>query len=80
MSSFLIRVFLHRNVSVGNITMQAGAEGFLMDLKFARIRRSSIDITRTLAVLPVRTDGGGMSAPTVTSHTIFGPDVMRGAE
>ena len=32
-----------------------------------------------IVVLPVRTPGGGMTAPTVRSHTIFGPDVMRGA-
>ena len=66
---------LHRDISAGNIMLpaatppEAGAEGFLMDLEFARIKRSSLDTTRTLAVLPVRAHGGG----------IFGPDVMRGA-
>ena len=72
-------------MSAGNIMLpaatppEAGAEGFLMDLEFARIKHSSLDTTRTIAVLPVRTPGGGMTAPTVRSHTIFGPDVMRGA-
>jgi hypothetical protein len=76
---------LHRDVSAGNIMLPAetppdpGAEGFLMDLEFARVKRSSLDTTRTITVLPVRTPGGGMTAPTVRSHTIFGPDVMRGA-
>jgi Fungal protein kinase len=76
---------LHRDVSAGNIMLaastppEAGAEGFLMDLEFARIKRSSLDTTRTIAVLPVRAPGGGMTAPTIRSHTIFGPDVMRGA-
>ena len=76
---------LHRDVSAGNIMLpaetppEAGAEGFLMDLEFARVKRSSLDTTRTITVLPVRTPGGGMTASTVRSHTIFGPDVMRGA-
>ena len=76
---------LHRDVSAGNIMLpaetppEAGAEGFLMDLEFARVKRSSFDTTRTITVLPVRTPGGGMTASTVRSHTIFGPDVMRGA-
>ena len=66
---------LHRDISAGNIMLpaatppEAGAEGFLMDLEFAHIKRSSLDTTRTLAVLPVPAHGGG----------IFGPDVMRGA-
>jgi hypothetical protein len=76
---------LHRDISAGNIMLpaetppEAGAEGFLMDLEFARIKRSSLDTTRTITVPPVRKPGGGMTAPTVRSHTIFGPDVMRGA-
>jgi hypothetical protein len=75
---------LHRDVSAGNIMLpaetppEAGAEGFLMDLEFARIKRSSLG-TRTFTVLPVRTPSGDITAPTIRSHTIFGPDVMRGA-
>ena len=57
---------------------EAGAEGFSIDFEFARIKRSSLDITRKIAVLPVRTPGDGMTAPAVRSHTIFRPDVMRG--
>jgi len=65
------------------LTMQtppeAGAEGFLMDLEFAHLKRSSIDTTKTINVLPVPKPGGGMTAPTVRTRTLFGPDVMRGA-
>ena len=46
---------------------EAGAEGFLIDLEFAHLGRSSLDTM------------GGMTASTVRSHTIFEPDVMRGA-
>jgi hypothetical protein len=72
---------LHRDISAGNIMLpaetspEAGAEGFLMDLEFARIKRSSLDTTRTITVPPVRKPSSGI----VRSHTIFGPDVMRGA-
>lgn len=58
---------------------EVGAEGFLMDLEFARLERSSLNTTRTIAVPPLRTPGGGITGPTVRSHTIFGPDVIRGA-
>ena len=59
---------------------EAGVEGFLTGLEFARVRRFSLDPTRTITVLPVRTPGGGMTAPTVRSHTTtFGPDVVHGA-
>ena len=76
---------LHRDNSAGNIMLpvatpsQSGAEGFLMDFEFARIKRSSLDTTRTITVLPVRTPDGITTAPNRRSHTIFGPDVMRGA-
>jgi hypothetical protein len=76
---------LHRDISAGNIMLPAetppevGAEGFLMDLEFARVKRSSLDTTSTITVPPVRKLGGGMTAPAVRSHTIFGTDVMRGA-
>jgi len=77
--------FCRGSVSAGNImlpvetTPDAGAEGFLMDLEFACLKCSSLDTTRMIAVPPLRTPGGGMTAPTIRSHTIFGPDVMRGA-
>ena len=58
---------------------EAGTEGFLMDLEFARFKRSSIDTTKTTNVPPVPKPVGGMTAPTVRTHTLFGPDVMRGA-
>ncbi len=58
---------------------ETGTEGFLMDLEFARVKHSSLDTTSMITVPPVRKPGGGMIAPTVRSHTIFGPDVMRGA-
>lgn len=76
---------LHRDISAGNIMLPAetppepDAEGFLMDLEFARIKRSSLDTTRTITVLPVRTPGSGMIVPTVRSHPTFGPGIMRGA-
>jgi len=76
---------LHRDISAGNIMLpmetrpDAGAEGFLMDLEFARLKRSSFDTTRTIAVPPLRMPSGGMTSPTIRSHTIFGPGVMRGA-
>jgi hypothetical protein len=50
---------------------EAGAEGILMDLEFARVKSSSLDTT---SVPPIRKPSGGMTAPTV-----FGPDVIRGA-
>ncbi|KAF8802214.1 hypothetical protein BYT27DRAFT_7261321 [Phlegmacium glaucopus] len=58
---------------------QACAEGFLMDLEFARVERPSLDTIKTITVPPVPRPGGGMTAPTVRSYTVFGPDVMRGA-
>lgn len=76
---------LHRDISAGNIMLpaetppEAGAEGFLMDLEFARVKRFSLDTTSMITVPPVRKPGNGMTAPTARSHTIFGPDVMRGA-
>jgi hypothetical protein len=50
-----------------------------MDLEFARIKRSSLNNTRMTIVIPARTSNGGLTAPAVRSHTIFGPDIMRGA-
>jgi hypothetical protein len=58
---------------------EAGAEGFLMDLEFARLNHSSVNTTMKINVPPVRTPGGGMTAPAVRTHTVFGMDVMRGA-
>ncbi|TFK36489.1 hypothetical protein BDQ12DRAFT_241892 [Crucibulum laeve] len=76
---------LHRDISPGNIMLssagtqpQEGAEGFLMDLEFAHIKHSSLDITTHTAVPPVRAPGGRMTAPTQRSHTSF-EDVKRGA-
>ncbi|KAF8969657.1 hypothetical protein BDZ97DRAFT_1915201 [Flammula alnicola] len=76
---------LLRDISAGNIMLsaqtppEAGAEGFLVDLEFACIKRSSLDTTRQIVIPPVRTLGGGMTASSGRSHPIFGPDVMRGA-
>ncbi|KAF8147890.1 hypothetical protein B0H34DRAFT_834054 [Crassisporium funariophilum] len=76
---------LYRDISADNImlsvdiTPDVGAEGFLMDLEFARLKRSSLDTKTTIAVPPLRMPGGGMTSPTIRSHTICGPDVMCGA-
>ncbi|KIM49820.1 hypothetical protein M413DRAFT_438939 [Hebeloma cylindrosporum] len=56
-----------------------GTEGFLMDLDVARLENESINVNTEIDVPPLRRPGGGMTASTVTTHTTFGPNVMRGA-
>ncbi|KIM34927.1 hypothetical protein M413DRAFT_32910 [Hebeloma cylindrosporum] len=56
-----------------------GTEGFLMDLDVARLESESINVNTEIDVPPLRRPGGGMTASTVTTHTTFGPNVMRGA-
>lgn len=78
---------LHRDISAGNIMLttqippEKGAEGFLMDLEFARLDHSYVKShsTKNINVPPVRTAGGGMTALAVNTHTVFGMDAKRGA-
>lgn len=59
---------------------QTDAEGFLMDLEFARVERSSPDIITKRDISPRRKPGpGGMTPPAVSTKISFGPDVLRGA-
>jgi hypothetical protein len=60
------------------IPPEPGAEGFLMDLEFAHLKRSSLDTVEKINVPPIRTPSGGMTAPTVRTHTIFGPGITCG--
>ncbi|KAF9481330.1 hypothetical protein BDN70DRAFT_992011 [Pholiota conissans] len=79
---------LHRDISVGNIMLPAktpsesGAEGFLLDLEFAQVKRDLLTIKTVVS--SKRMAGGSRTGPTIRTHTLYGPDlsgadVLRGA-